>query len=190
MHRLFACLLALAGGATGALADENLDGFWMDSDGEVVIEIGRCGENRCGKVIWLKQPNGPDGLPLRDYRNSDPKLQSRFVCGLQVVTGFQKQSDGSWDGGSVYVSDMGSSYSGRADVLSPTQVKVTGYVGIPFFGESEVWTKVAKPPQRCSNKPPAAAAADSAQDWSTKVAPAGAKPAAQNKPNAAKAPVP
>jgi uncharacterized protein (DUF2147 family) len=76
------------------------------------------------------------------------------VCGLTVLTGFEKQSDGTWGGGTVYVSDLGMSFSGQAEVLSPTRVKVTGYVGIPLFGQSEVWSKVNNPPPRCSNKKP------------------------------------
>src|SRR3990172_6815034 len=123
-----------------ARADDNLDGFWMDSNGEVILQIGPCGSERCGKVVWLQKPLGPDGQALRDFRNSDPNLQSRLVCGLTVVTGFKKQPDGTWGDGSVYVSDIGSSFSGYAEVLSPTQVKVTGYVFLPIFGESEVWT--------------------------------------------------
>ena len=91
---------------------ENLDGYWMDSHGEVILQFGPCGKDRCGRVSWLKKPRGPDRGPLRDYRNSDPNLQNRFVCGLVVVTGFKKQPDGTWADGSVYVPDHGMSFSG------------------------------------------------------------------------------
>ena len=119
--------------ATAAVAGEGLDGFWMDSDGEVILEIGPCGAARCGKVAWLKQPLGPDGRALRDYRNPNPALQRRPVCGLEVVSGFRKQPDGTWGEGTVYVSDMGTSYSGYAQILSSDQIKVTGYVGFHDF---------------------------------------------------------
>ena len=132
-----------------AIAKEGLDGFWQDSDGEVVLEIRPCGSARCGRVAWLKQPLGQDGLALRDYRNPDPALRRRLVCGLEVVSGFQKQPDGTWGDGSVYVSDEGMSFSGYAEVLSPTQIKVTGYIGLAVFGASEVWTKVSKPVEPC-----------------------------------------
>ena len=79
-----AALVAVTGGALGG---ESLDGFWMDSHGEVILDIGKCGNARCGKVAWLQKPRGPDRGPLRDFRNSDPKLQARFVCGLPVVIG-------------------------------------------------------------------------------------------------------
>ena len=145
--------LSIAGPGT-ARADNSLDGCWMDSQGEVIMEIRACGEERCGKVVWLQKPFGPDGQALRDFRNSDPELQSRLVCGMTVASGFKKQDDGTWKDGTVYVPDIGSSFSGYAEVLSPTAVKVTGYVLIPLFGESEVWTRVAAPAKVCEANPP------------------------------------
>ena len=103
----------------------------MDSHGEVILQFGPCGKDRCGRVAWLKKPHGPDRGPLRDFRNSDPKLQNRFVCGLVVVTGFKKQPDGTWADGNVYVPDHGMSFSGYAEVLDRNKVKVTGYMLLP-----------------------------------------------------------
>ncbi len=143
---LFATDLGAAG--NGAV---DFDGFWMDSDGEVILEIGPCGSSRCGKVVWLKQPLGGDGQPLRDVKNPDLRLRSRPVCGLEVVTNFAKQSDGTWRG-TVYVSDEGQSFSGMAEVLSATKIKVTGFIILPILGQSEIWTKVSAPPERCSGK--------------------------------------
>ena len=151
--RLIAFAICCGTFTIGARAEQTLDGFWMDSDGEVILEIGPCGEVRCGKVAWLKQPLGPDGQALRDYRNPDPSLRRRPVCGLQVVSGFRKQEDGTWGDGTVYVSDEGTSYSGSANILSPTQVEVTGYVGLTIFGASEVWTRVTKPFEHCRATP-------------------------------------
>ncbi len=151
-----AALVLSITGTQHAQADNSLDGFWKDSHGEVILEIAPCGDARCGKVVWLQKPYGPDGQALRDFRNSDPALQQRFVCGLTVVTGFKKQPDGTWGEGTVYVSDLGSSFSGRAEVLSPTQVNVRGYVFLPIFGESEVWTRVERPAKTCPENPPGA----------------------------------
>jgi len=141
---------------SAAANTEALDGFWMDSDGEVILEIGPCAagqDSRCGRVAWLKQPLGADGMALLDVKNPDPALRSRPVCGLTVVSGFAKQTAETWGGGTVYVSDYGSSFSGTAEVLSQTQVKVTGYVGITFFGSSEVWTRVTHKVTPCWSVP-------------------------------------
>jgi uncharacterized protein (DUF2147 family) len=128
----------------------------MDSHGEVILEISACGAAICGKVAWLKKPYGPDGYLLTDYLNADPALKKRPVCGLRVVDGFVKQADGTWGSGTVYVSDLGQSFSGYAEILSPNEVKVTGYVLLPIFGESEVWTRHTKPFPHCEKEPPPA----------------------------------
>ena len=147
-----AILIVAAAGAAKVNAAERLDGYWMDSHGEVVLNIGRCGNARCGKVAWLKKPRGPDSGPLRDFRNSDPRLQRRFVCGLTVVSSFKKQPDGTWGDGTVYVPDLGTSFSGYAKVLGPTKVEVTGYVLLPIFGSSEVWTRVTHQVPTCQEQ--------------------------------------
>jgi uncharacterized protein (DUF2147 family) len=159
-------MAVLAASALAAEAGERLDGYWMDSDGEVLLDIGRCGNARCGKVAWLRKPRGPDGGPLRDFRNSDPRLQQRFVCGLAVVTGFKKQRDGTWGDGTVYVPDHGMSFSGYAEVLGPHHVKVTGYVIIPLFGSSEVWTRIARKPPTCEEQAQMIAAGQWSEDIS------------------------
>ncbi len=155
---------ALAAAGAGAWAGESLDGYWMDSDGEVLLNIGRCGNARCGKVAWLRKPRGADGAPLRDFRNPDPRLQRRFVCGLAVVTGFRKQADGTWGDGTVYVPDHGMSFSGEAQVLGPNHVKVSGYVFLPIFGSSEVWTRVNRQPPTCEEQAKMLAAGQWSED--------------------------
>jgi uncharacterized protein (DUF2147 family) len=137
-----AAVAVAAAGAVQVNAAEKLDGYWMDSHGEVILDIRRCGKARCGKVAWLRKPRGPNGGPLRDFRNTDPKLRRRFVCGLYVIRGFKKQGGGTWGDGTVYIPDHGMSVSGYAQVLGSNRVKVTGYFLLPIFGSSEVWTRV------------------------------------------------
>ncbi len=181
MRGLAFCLATavLAVSTVGAGAGERLDGYWMDSDGEVLLDIGRCGNARCGKVAWLRKPRGPDGGPLRDFRNSDPKLQSRLVCGLAVVTGFKKQADGTWGDGTVYVPDQGMSFSGEAQVLDRNHVKVSGYMFLPIFGSSEVWTRVNRKPPTCEEQAKMIASGNWSEDiskWPVLSSETGAQP--------------
>lgn len=152
----FGAALAVMSFAPARAAGE-LAGYWMDSHGEVVLETQPCGGGVCAKVVWLRLPYGPDRKPLKDFRNPDPALQNRAVCGLRVIDGFAKQPDGTWGGGDVYVPDLGMSFKGYATVLSPTQIEVRGYVLLPLFGSSEVWSRVAKPAYHCERDgvPPA-----------------------------------
>ena len=74
------------------------------------------------------------------------------MCGLPVVTGFKKQPDGTWGDGTVYVPDHGMSFSGYAEVLGPNHVKVSGYILLPIFGSSEVWTRIKRKPPSCEEQ--------------------------------------
>ena len=162
---------------SAASAGEPLDGFWMDSDGEVIVEVKQCGADRCATVAWLKQPLGLDGGPLRDYRNPDPALQQRFVCGLNVISGFVKQEDGTFDNGTVYVPDEGKTVSGAAKILDASHIEVRGYVGLKIFGETEVWSRVTAPPRRCTADLPKQAGS-APPNPAAAAAPAAPKPAA------------
>jgi uncharacterized protein (DUF2147 family) len=146
---LMAALLGAPALANPAAAPPSLDGFWIDSDGEVVLQVLPCGQARCAHVAWLKQPNGADGKPLLDFKNPDAGKRSKPVCGMRVINGFKPQQANVWGGGTVYVPDQGMSFSGYAEVLSPTQIKVTGYVALPIFGSSEVWSRVSAPAGHC-----------------------------------------
>lgn len=143
--------LCVLGSVSSAFAAGPLAGYWMDSHGEVILDIHPCATSPayCGRVAWLRLPYGPDRKLLTDYRNPDPNLRNRLVCGLEVLTGFTQQEDGKWSDGSVYVSDLGMTFSGHAEVLNPNEVKVTGYVVLPIFGQSEVWTRVTDPVEPC-----------------------------------------
>jgi uncharacterized protein (DUF2147 family) len=155
-------LILAAGAATGRAEATELDGFWMDSNGEVVLEVDPCGDDMCAKVVWLRLPYGPDRKPLKDFRNPDAALQNREVCGLRVIDGFKKQPDGTWGGGNVYVPDLGMSFSGYAQILNPKQIEVRGYVLLPMFGSTEVWSRIDKPAYHCERDGvPAAPAAQS-----------------------------
>lgn len=158
---------------TAAAADPSLSGYWKDSDGEVIVDIQPCGDAVCGKVAWLRLPNGPDGKALLDYRNPDPSLRSRPVCGLQVITGMKKQDDGTFGGGSVYVSDLGLEFKGKATQIDNDRMEVRGYVGISLFGQTEVWTRTAAPADICGKANAAAPTQTPTNINSSK--PAGAK---------------
>ena len=81
---LVALLVLLGGGVRPAFATE-LDGFWMDSHGEVILEVDNCGAEMCAKVVWLRLPYGPDRLPAV-YRGAGTiARQARAGRGADVL---------------------------------------------------------------------------------------------------------
>ena len=122
-------------------------GIWKTEMDESKVEIYRCGEKICGTIIWLKNPiytdskDGAVNTPIIDRKNPDPALKSRPVLGLRVLEGFTVKSDNTWGNGTCYDPKSGNTYRGKIHLFAPDRLELRGYVGIPFFGRSSVWTR-------------------------------------------------
>ena len=80
MLRFLALLaaLALASGPAAAQAPTPV-GVWLHDNQRIQIEILPCDEHLCAKIVWLKNPNDGQGLPLVDFRNPRPALRSVHI---------------------------------------------------------------------------------------------------------------
>ena len=132
---------AFGSGSSGIL------GIWKTEMDESKVEIFMCGEKICGKIIWLKNPvyidssDGKVGTPIIDRKNPDPALKSRPLIGLRVMDGFTKQDDNTWGNGTCYDPKSGNTYRGKIHLSAPDRLDLRGYIGIPFFGRTSVWTR-------------------------------------------------
>ena len=96
-----------------------------------------------GKVIWLKNPNFPDGSPKMDIKNPDPKLRSVRGDQIVLVMNFTYNSkNGEWVNGEIYNPVEGKTYKCKMAFESDTKLKVRGYIGIPALGRSMYWKKL------------------------------------------------
>jgi uncharacterized protein (DUF2147 family) len=137
----------LAGAATPDIA-----GWWIDGSHRGAILIKPCGDQLCGSVEWLKIPNDPaTGKPKTDYKNGDPALRSRPLCGLQLLWGFVHASDPTlWEGGKIYDPESGNTYNARMILKPDGTLDVRGYIGIPLLGRSETWVRPTEELTACS----------------------------------------
>ena len=142
----FALLLLSATTAFGADLNGIL-GIWKTELDESKVEVFRCGEKVCGKIIWLKNPiyadsrDGEVGTPVIDRKNPDPALRSRPVLGLRILEGFTAEGENNWGNGTCYDPKSGNTYRGKIHQVAPDRLKLRGYIGIPLFGRSSVWTR-------------------------------------------------
>ena len=145
--------LALAGvlapHAGLAAPAEDITGLWVTQEGEGAIEIRPCGDQRCGRIAWMKEPKGPDGRPPLDRNNPDPGLRSRTICGLQIISGLEPQTDGSWGKGKVYAPDSGKTYDMEIRRETADTLKATGYMGFTLLGRTMEWRRAPKNLGRC-----------------------------------------
>lgn len=119
---------------------QQLLGRWLSETKRGVIDIYPCGEEICGKLVWMIEPIR-HGAPAIDDKNPDPKLQQRPLCGLTMLGGFRNTEPQRWTGGWIYDPDSGKTYHATMFLESAGVLKLRGYVGIPLFGETQTWTR-------------------------------------------------
>ncbi len=145
---LFIALVSVAGVPVFAADGDAILGVWNNQEKDAKIEISKCGGEYCGRIVWLKEPNYPagskDGIPgtqKLDHNNPDPKLRKTPIIGLEIMHGFSYAGGNKWAGGTVYDPKNGKTYRGKMTLVSPNQLNLRGFVGIPLFGRTATWTR-------------------------------------------------
>ena len=145
MKRIFLCAtLIMFLISTGLYAAENnadaILGEWYTDGDESVVEVYKCEDAYCGKIVWLKEPLTPEGEKKTDQNNPDESLRDREIIGLNIVEGFKYDGDGGWEDAKIYDPNKGKTYSCKAEIKGD-KLKIRGFIGISVFGETTVWRK-------------------------------------------------
>jgi uncharacterized protein (DUF2147 family) len=142
-----AAALAVVLAAPGAAAQAAVLGTWATEGGKSHVEITPCEPDAaklCGVIVWLKEPLDDAGAPKRDRNNPDAALRERPILGLPLLAGFAAGGEPDvWEGGRIYNPEDGETYRCTMTLLGDGRLEVRGYVGLPLFGKSQVWTRVA-----------------------------------------------
>jgi uncharacterized protein (DUF2147 family) len=131
------------GGAVLAQREGGADaivGEWVTAEGKARVLISKTDSTYQGKIVWLKEPV-KNGKEVVDDKNPDPNLRSRGVLGMDILWGFSFDGDDQWTGGKIYDPESGSTYSAKMTLKDPQTLKLRGYVLVPLFGRSELWTR-------------------------------------------------
>jgi uncharacterized protein (DUF2147 family) len=144
---LFMSLILMASSAFGA--DEyQILGLWSTAGNNSRVEIFKCGNNYCGKLAELKNPNYPAddkggmaGQPKVDRLNPDPNLKTRPLLGLRMLEGFGYSGGNVWKGGTIYDPDNGKTYKCKMTLTDPKRLEVRGFIGISWLGRTVIWTR-------------------------------------------------
>ncbi len=76
---LFLCL------GVASAAPDSPTGLWFTQNEGSIIKIAPCGEDFCGTLIWLKEPEGPDGKPKSDNLNEDLAERGKPLVGVEIL---------------------------------------------------------------------------------------------------------
>ncbi len=147
-------LFAAAPVLVAAAPSDSPLGDWFDQSKKAVIHVAPCATSAqalCGHIVWLREPNLPDGRPKRDVNNSDPALRNRPICGLPMFGGFVPDgTDRVWKDGRIYNPENGKTYHATLRVEPDGTMRLRGYVLVTLFGESQVWTRPPAPLPPCT----------------------------------------
>lgn len=117
---------------------QDLEGIWLRGDKKnYKVEMYPCGDQYCGKIIWLKDPNDEQGNPRTDSNNPDPSKRGQPLMGLDVLIGF-KFDGKAWKGGKIYSFNRGKYYDAQ---IKMKEEKLYLTVSILFFSKTYTWIK-------------------------------------------------
>ena len=105
---LISAILMLA--PLAAAFAQDVVGKWKLEDGTAIVEVYKSGDAYNGKIVWLLHPTEDDGPPAVDNNNPDPKLRSRQLIGLNMLSGLKKTGT-EYSGGSIYDPGNGKTYN-------------------------------------------------------------------------------
>ncbi len=111
---------------------QDIMGKWVTEAGDAQVEIYEQNGKVNGKIVWLSK--GPD---TKDVHNSDEKLRSRKLMGVNILSGLSKKKD-KWEGGRIYNPKNGKNYKCSIWVEGK-ELKVRGYIG--FLYETQTWKR-------------------------------------------------
>lgn len=134
----------LLAAATGIASAADPQGVWLTEGRDAAVVIAPCGDRLCGRIVWLKDATGDSGRARVDTRNPDPARRSQPICGLVVLDGLKPSGPDRWEEGIVYNPQDGGLYSGDMTLLADTTLRVRAYLGMPFFGQTQVWRRAER----------------------------------------------
>jgi uncharacterized protein (DUF2147 family) len=131
----------------GWAAADDILGVWNTAQGRSKVEVYKCADHYCGRIVWLKEPvypaddtKGMAGKTKVDRENPDPALRNQSLKGLEILRNF-RYDDGQWTDGTIYDPREGKTYHCKITLGDGGKLKVRGYIGIPLFGRTTEWKR-------------------------------------------------
>jgi uncharacterized protein (DUF2147 family) len=119
---------------------DRINGTWLTEKKDGKIQIFRTGDTYSGKLLWGTAVFDENGKPRYDVNNPDPKLRTRLLLGMVILTGLVYK-DGKWENGEIYDGLTGKSYS-VIITLKGNSLELRGYIGLPILGKTTVWQRI------------------------------------------------
>ncbi len=124
-------------------ADKIVGVYQVEEDGNLSkVRFTKCNDGSYqGQIIWLAQPNKPDGTRKTDIKNPNPELRNTPADQIVIVKGIRYNAkDQVWGGGTVYKPTNGKTYKVECSFEDAKTLRVKGSLGP--FSLSRYWKRV------------------------------------------------
>lgn len=113
-------------------------GRWITQSGNLEVEIAPCANALCGTVMRVIANNSMS-KPGAAMAAAD----ARSPLGMKILSDFKPSGDAEWKG-SIYNREDGETYDCVMTLVAPDQLKIRAYKGLPLFGKTQLWRRVAE----------------------------------------------
>lgn len=117
-------------------------GVWESGNGKARIKIDKASDKFNGRIVWLREPNDETGKPKLDKNNPEEALRTKPLLGYSLLKAFVYKGDKTWEEGTIYDPESGSTYSCTINMTDENTLDVRGYIGVSLFGRTDVWKRV------------------------------------------------
>ncbi|HEY9001267.1 MAG TPA: DUF2147 domain-containing protein [Mucilaginibacter sp.] len=129
--------------ATAQTGRERICGKWESEQHNLRISIYMDKDQFKAKIIWFSDTEGKPMDYWRDVRNPDPKLRSRKILGMSILSGLRYDPENdSWEDGSVYDSRHGRYWNAAAKIGKKGLLHVRGYWHFKFLGKTITFYRI------------------------------------------------
>ncbi|MCG8332707.1 MAG: DUF2147 domain-containing protein [Chitinophagales bacterium] len=115
-------------------------GIWETEAKDGKMEIYKCGDRYCGKLLWGTEIVNTDGTSKKDNNNPDKNLRSRDLVGITNLTGLRYGQD-TYEDGKIYNAANGKIYDCYV-WLDKGKMHLRGYIGMKMLGQTSIWNRV------------------------------------------------
>lgn len=124
-------------------ADKIIGVYSVEEEGrQSKVRFTKCADGTYqGQIIWLSEPNNPDGSRKMDVKNPDPAKRNTPSDQVVIVYGIRYNADKqTWAGGKVYKPINGKTYKVECSFSDDKTLRVKGSLGP--ISLSRYWKKV------------------------------------------------
>jgi uncharacterized protein (DUF2147 family) len=124
-------------------AKERICGKWESVHKTLRIKIFMQHNQFKAIITWFSDTEGKPMSYWTDRRNPDPKLRSRKILGMSILSGLEYHpKTNSWENGRVYDSLHGRYWNASAYIDKKGLLRVRGYWHFKFIGRTMVFRRI------------------------------------------------